>query len=163
MRGAAAHDLYKVPVLLGRVGITLDVADDLAVGLGGGIEAEGALDVLVLQVAVDGLGAADDLHAGIVGGKVLSQHSGVGVGIVAADDHNSGNAVLPADPGHDLELLFGFQLGSAGADDVKAAGVTVAVNIFVIKDNVVILKKSAGTALEAVENVVLIGGLQCIV
>ena len=53
MRGRTAHDLDKVPVLFGGVGITLDVADDLAVGLGGGVEAEGALNVLVLQVIVD--------------------------------------------------------------------------------------------------------------
>ena len=62
-----AHNLYKVPVLLGGVGITLNVANNLAVGLGSGVEAEGALDILVLQVAVNGLGAADDLHAGVVG------------------------------------------------------------------------------------------------
>ena len=81
MGSGTTHDLDKVPILLGGVGVTLDVADDLAVGLGGGVEAKGALDVLVLQVAVDGLGAADDLDAAVVGGKILGKDCGVGVGV----------------------------------------------------------------------------------
>ena len=129
-----AHDLDKVPILLGGVGVTLDVADDLAVGLGGGVEAEGALDVLVLQVAVDGLGAADDLNAAVVGSKVLGENRGVGVGVVAADDDDGGDAMLLADALGNGELLLGFQLGSAGADDVKSAGVAVLVDVFVVED-----------------------------
>ena len=97
-----------MPILLGGIGVALDIADDLAEGLGGGVEAEGAFDVLVLQVAVDGLGAADHLHAGVVGGKVLGQHSRVGVGIVAADDHDGVDAVLFAVFGNDGKLLLVF-------------------------------------------------------
>ena len=158
-----AHDLDEMPVLLGGVGIPLDVADDLAVGLGGGIEAEGALDVLVLQVAVNGLGAADDLHAGVVSGHVLGQHSGVGVGVVAADDDDGGDAVLLADLSGNGKLLFGFQLGSAGADDVKSAGVAELIHVLVIQDPVIVLQQTAGAALEAVQDIVGVGGLQCVV
>ena len=163
MGSGTAHDLDEVPVLLGGVGIPLDVADDLAVGLGGGVEAEGALNVLVLQVAVDGLGAADDLHAGVVSGKILGQHRGVGVGVVAADDDDGVDAVLLAHARRHGELLLGFQLGSAGADDVESAGVAELVDVCVVKDQVIVFQKTAGAALEAVEDIVGIGCLQGIV
>ena len=147
MGSGTAHDLDEVPILLGGVGITLDVADDLGIGLGGGIEAERALDVLVLQVAVDGLGAADDLNAGVVSGKVLGQNGSVGVGVVAADDDQSGDAVLLAVFGNDGELLLGLQLGAAGTDDVKTAGVAELVDILVVEDDIVVLQQTAGAAL----------------
>ena len=152
-----------MPVLLGGVGIALDVADDLGVGLGGGVEAEGALDVLVLQVAVDGLGAADDLDAGIVGGAVLGKNRGVGVGVVTADDDQGVHTVLAAILYNDGELLLGLQLGTAGTDDVEAAGVAVLVDVLVAEDDVVVLQQTAGAALEAVEHVLGVGGLQRVV
>jgi len=48
-----------VPIFLCGVCVSLDVTDDLAIGLCCGIEAEGALDILVLEVTVNGLGATD--------------------------------------------------------------------------------------------------------
>ena len=90
-----------MPVLLSGVCVTLDVTDDLAVGLGSSIETEGALDILILQVAVDGLRAADNLYAGVVCCKVLSQNCCIGIGIVAADDNNCGYAMLLANLGKD--------------------------------------------------------------
>ena len=64
---------------------------------------------------------------------------------------------------NNCELLLGLQLSSAGTDDVKAAGVAVLVDIFVVKDDIAVFKQTAGAALEAVENVVLVGCLQSIV
>ena len=151
------HDLDEVPVLLGGVGIAADVADDLAVGLGGGVKAEGALDVVVLQVAVDGLGAADDLNAGVVGGAVLSQNGGVGVGVVTADDDQRVDAVLFAVFGDNGELLLRLQLGAAGTDDVKTAGGAILIDIFVIEDDEIVVQQTTGTALETDQDVFGVG------
>ena len=71
----------------------------------------------------------------------------------AADDDDGGDAVLLADALGNGELLLGFQLGSAGADDVKSAGVAVLVDVFVVEDQVVIFQQAAGAALEAVEDI----------
>ena len=79
--GAAPHHLDEMPVLAGGVAVALDVADELAVGLAGGVEAEGSLDLAVLEVAVDGLGASDDLDAVLLGGIVLGEYACVGVGV----------------------------------------------------------------------------------
>ncbi len=155
----AAHDLYKVPVFLCGVGVALDVADQLAVGFGSGVESEGALDVFVLKVAVDGLGAADYLNAGVVSSKVLGQNGCIGVGVVAADDDNSGDAVAFAYFCNHCELLFGFKLGSAGADDIETSGISVLVDILIIKDDIVVVQKAAGAALKAVQYV---GGAGCL-
>ena len=100
----------------------------LAVGLCSGIETERALDILVLQVAVDGLRAADNLYAGVVCSEVLSQYSCVGVGIVATDDNDCGDAMLLADFSSDCELFLSLQFGSAGTDDIETAGVSVCID-----------------------------------
>ena len=109
----AAHQFDEVPVFLGRVAVTLDVADDFGVYLGGGVEAERSLDDVVLEVAVDGLGAADDLNAGVVGLVVLGKDCGVGVRVVAADDDESGDAELAEDDKTFLELVYFLELGAA--------------------------------------------------
>ncbi len=152
-----------MPVLLGRVAVSLDVSDQLAVGLRSCIESEGSLDILVLQVTVDGLRAADNLDAGIVCSHVLSKNCCVGIGIVAADDDDRSDAMLLADLSRNRELLLGLQLGSAGTDDVKAAGVPELVDVLVIHDDVIILKKTARAALEAVQNIVLVSCLQRVI
>ena len=146
----------KCQYFFAELAVTLDVADDLAVGLGSGIEAEGALDILVLQVAVDGLRAADNLYAGVVCCKVLSKNCGIGIGIVAADDNNCGDAVLLANFRCNGELLLGLQLGPAGTDDVESAGVAVLIDVFVVEDQVVVLDQTARAALESVEDVFLV-------
>ena len=64
---------------------------------GSGIETEGAFDIFILQVAVDGLRASDDLNTGIVCCKVFSQNCSVCIGIVTTDDYDCGNAMLLAD------------------------------------------------------------------
>ena len=91
---AAAHKLDEVPVLACTVAVTLYVADELRVGLACCVEAKAGLNLLVLQVAVDGLGATDDLHAILLGCIVLCQHAGVGVAVVTADNHESLDAEL---------------------------------------------------------------------
>ena len=85
----ATHQLNEVVILLGRVAVALDIADDLAVDLAGGVEAEGGLYPLVLQVAVDGFGNADNLHVHTLGLVILGQNSCVCVGVVATDDYES--------------------------------------------------------------------------
>ena len=90
--GGTAHELDEMPVFLCGVAVALDVADYLAVDLGGGVETEGGLNHLVLEVAVDGLGAADNLDACADAVVVFGQHCGVGVGVVAADDDEGGDA-----------------------------------------------------------------------
>ena len=71
--------------------------------------------------------------------------------------------MLPAGFGNNRELLFGFQLGTAGADDVESAGVAVLVDVRVVKNQIVIVKQTAGAALEAVQDIILIGCLQRVV
>ena len=71
MRSAASHHLDEMPVFLSGVCIALNVADDFAVCLCRGIETEGAFDILVFQIAVNRLRAADDLYAGVMCRKIL--------------------------------------------------------------------------------------------
>ena len=79
MRSRTAHHLDEVPVLARGAGVTRNVADELAVDFAGGIETERSLDVGVLEVAVDRLGAANNQQAGILGFAVLSEYAAIGI------------------------------------------------------------------------------------
>ena len=149
--GAAAHELDEVPVLAGAVAVALDVSDELAVGLASGVEAEAGLDLLVLQVAVNRLGAADDLYAILLGGIVLSEDAGVGVAVVATDDDECLDVQLAQDLDTLLELLHLLQLRAAGADDVEATGVAVFVDDVSSELHVLMIHEAAGAEDEAVE------------
>ena len=91
--------------------------------------------------------------------KVLSQNCCVCIGIVTADNYNRSDSVLLAYLGGNLELLLGFQLGSAGADDIETAGITVLIDVCIIKNNLIVFDQTTGTALETVKNVFLIRSL----
>ena len=128
MAGAATHEADEVPVFLCRVGIALDVSDQLAIDLAGGIEAEGGLDHLVFEVTVDGFRAADNLYAALLLQVVLCQHACVGVRVVTADDHNSLDSELLAHLNAVVELPGLFKFGTPRADDIESTGVTVLID-----------------------------------
>ena len=98
-----------------------------------------------------------------MGSHVFSQHSGVGVGVVTADDDDGGQAVLLRHFGHDFELFFRFQFGTAGTDDIETAGVPVGVDVLVGEFDVVVIDQSGGAALEAEQDVILVGGLDGVI
>ena len=148
---AAAHEFDEVPVFAGRVAVALDVTDELAVGLAGCVKTEAGLDLLVLQVAVDGLRAADHLHAILLGCIVLGKNAGVGVGVIATDDHESLDIQLAQDLDAFLKLLHLLQLRTAGTDDVETAGVTVFINDVGCQLHIVVVNETAGAEDEAVE------------
>jgi len=50
---------------------------------------------------------------------------------------------------NNCELLVCLQFCSAGTDDIKAAGISELVDVFIIKYKVVILDQTAWAALEA--------------
>ena len=47
--------------------------------------------------------------------------------------------MLLADLCCNCKLLFCLKLGSAGTDNIETAGISVLINVFVIKDQVIIL------------------------
>ena len=98
-----------------------------------------------------------------MGGHILRKHARIGVRIVAADNNDGSNAVLLANLCGNGKLLFGLQLGSSGTDDIKSAGISVLINISILKHNIIVLNQSAGASLEANQDILFIGCLQGIV
>ena len=88
MRSRATHQADEVPVFLCRVSVALDVTNQLAVHFASGVEAERGLNHVVLQVAVDGLRAANHLNTAFLLQVILCQHAGIGVRVVAANNHD---------------------------------------------------------------------------
>ena len=162
MAGAASHEADEVPVFFCRVGVALDVSDQLRVNLASGIEAEGGLDHLVLEVAVDGLRAADNLYAALLLQVVLCQHAGVGVRVVTADDYNSLDAQFLAHLNAVVELPSLFEFGTTRTDDIESAGVTVLVDDLFGQFLILALDQTGRTAQETVELVGWVKFLQSV-
>jgi len=85
-----------------------------------------ALVVAHLDVAIDGLGHADDLDA--VADHLLGQEGGIGVGIIAADNHQGVQAEVLARLPRKLDLLLGVDFGAAGLDHGETAEVAIGVH-----------------------------------
>ena len=81
---------------------------------------------------------SDYLNACVVSSHVLCKNCCVGVGIVTADDYDSGKAVLLGNFGNNLELLFSLKFGSAGTDDIETACISVSIDESIIKLYIVI-------------------------
>jgi len=143
-----------VPIFASGVCVALDITDKLGINLCGGVETEAGLDLLVLQIAVDSLGTADDLNAIIVGSIILCQHAGIGIGVVSTDDDQGLDVELLQNLAALLKLVGFFQLGTARSDHVKTTGIAVLVNIFGSKLNVFVIDQSARTHEESVNLVV---------
>ena len=99
-----------MPVLTCRVAVALDVADKLRVCLTSCVETERSLNLLVLQIAVDSLRAADNLNTVLLCCVVLSEHTSVSVRVVTTDDYESLDAELAKNLNTLLELLFLLEL-----------------------------------------------------
>jgi hypothetical protein len=151
VRGRAAHELDEVPVLAARGGVAADVADQLGVDLRGRVEAEGSLDDLVLEVAVDGLGHADHRDALALGREELGEEGRIGIGVVAADhDHGVELAALGRLEGL-LELLRRLDLRASRADEVEAARVPVPVHELGVDVHALVVDEAPRAAAEAEE------------
>ena len=140
-----------MPVLAGRVAVALNVTDEFRVCLAGGVETERSLDLLVLQVAVNGLGTADHLYPILLGCIVFGQHTGVGVGVVATDDDECLDVQLAQNLDALLELVFFFQLGASRTDDVETTRVAVLIHQLRSDFHVVVVNQTARAEDEAVE------------
>ena len=163
VRSGTAHQLDEVPIFLGGVCIAFDVSDQFAVNLGCGIETEGGFNVLVLEVTVDGFGAADDLDGHVVLLVVFSEKTGVCVGVITADDDegidSEGFAVFCTF----IELFFEFEFGSSGTDHIESACVAVSIHEFIGDFNVVVVDESAGTAFETEEFGIFVEALDTVI
>ena len=126
VRGRAAHELDEVPVFAGRNGVALDVSDEVGVNLAGRVEAKARLDVLAAQVAINRLRNADYTKRGVVGLGKLGELRGVGIRVVAADDHQRGEVVGFRRFEGLEKILVRFEFRAARADDVEPAGIAVA-------------------------------------
>ena len=114
-----------MPVLTCRVAVALDVTNEFSVCLAGCIETERSLDLVVFEVAVDGLRAADYLYAVLLGCVVLSEYTSICVRVVATDDNESLDAEFAENLNTLLELLFLLELSTSRADDVETTGIAI--------------------------------------
>ena len=146
-----SHELDEVPVFLGAVRVALDVADELGIGLARGVETEGGLDHVVLEVAVDRLRHADHLGFHPEFREMLGQEGGVRVRVVAADDDDGVEFHLLRGGDRGGDLRRGLDLGPSRADDVESAGIAVFVHEFILDFDVLLLDQAGRTAQKAEE------------
>ena len=148
-----------MPIFTGRIAVTLDIANQFAVCFGSRIKTERSFYLIILQVAIDGLGAADHLHAIVLGSIILGQHTSIGIGVIATDNDNGLDVELANHFESLFKLLLLLQFGTSGTDHVKTACVTVFVNDVGSKLFVVVVNKSARPHEETIKAIVRIQAL----
>lgn len=121
MRGRSAHQFNEVVVFLRRESVFADVADQFRIDFGGGIKAKGDGDMGILQIAIDGFGDTDDSCLNIVGEEILSEDSGVGVRVVAANHDKAIEVEVFSRGSGPLKLLRSFDFGAARAEEIKTS------------------------------------------
>ena len=114
VRGGATHQANKVVILFGGYDVRAQIANGLRIHFGGSVEAEADWDVLVLEVTVDGLGAANDFAFSLLAGEVLSEKTGIGVGVIAANHNESIEVEFLGIAQGIGKLLGGLDLVSSG-------------------------------------------------
>lgn len=77
VRCRSSHESDEVVISLAGEGIHAQVSDSLRVSLCGCVEAETNLDVLILEVTIDGLRAANDSALGLMLLKVFSKQASI--------------------------------------------------------------------------------------
>ena len=115
MRGRATHKTDEVVVLLGGNDIRAKISNSFRVDLGGSIKAKADWDVLILEVTVDGLWAANDSALSAVLGEVLGKEACIRVGIIATNDHETIKVKILRILERVSKLLRGLNLVASGA------------------------------------------------
>jgi len=129
VRGRAAHEANKVVVLLGGDDVGAEVANSLRVDLCGRVEAETNRNVLVLQITIDGLRAANNLALSFVLREVFGKEASIRVRIVTADDNKTVEVESLRVLERASELLRGLNLVTSGADHIKATSVAIEAHV----------------------------------
>ena len=128
VRGRTPHEFHEVPVFERGAGVLQDIASEFAIDLGRRIKTKGNRQQCAnLQVAVDGFWHTDHLYAGAIGldalEQVFGENGGVGVGIVATDDHDGIKIMFDAGFAYLGKLLVALDLGAVATKKIKAAGI----------------------------------------
>mmetsp|Transcript_45082 Transcript_45082/g.146751 ORF Transcript_45082/g.146751 Transcript_45082/m.146751 type:complete len:605 (+) Transcript_45082:49-1863(+) len=127
--GRAAHHADEVPVLASGGGVGGEVAHEGGVHARGGVEADGRLDRVAVQVAVDGGGDADDARRDAALLEVLRQQRRVRVGDGAAHEDEPAQPAPPAGRLRQLVVLRRANDIRRAAEQVHPAAVEVRRNL----------------------------------
>ena len=121
LAGGSAHQLDKMPVFDGRSRIFVEVPSQLGIDFGGGIKTEGSRQQSADgQVAVNGFGDPHDTAFDPLSQQVFGDESGVSVGIIPSDDHQTVQAVFQDSLLDTGKLIRGLHLGAVGTEKIKS-------------------------------------------
>ena len=130
--GHSSHHFADMPVFNIRTAVRAQVADGVGKSTGGRVKPEGhgaqhiPLDISYLDIAVNSFGDPQNLNS--VCHHFLGQKSGIGVGIISANDHQCVQVEAPAGCPGQGHLLTAVDFGSAGLNHGKAAQVSIPID-----------------------------------
>ena len=151
VRSRTSHQFDEMPIFTGRVCIALDITDNLCIRFASRIETERSFDLFVLQIAVDGLRTADNLHTAFLGCVIFSQDTSVRIRVVATDDDNGFNTQFLDDFKSLFELFLFFEFGTSGTDHVKTARIAILVYDVSRQFYIFVVHQSTGTQNKAIQ------------
>ena len=130
VRGFFTHEANEIPVLDSGGAVSQHVANELRVDLGGGVETNCGLEVVVVDVSIDGGWDADDTGRRIVGLEEFSQVESISHGSSGTDNNKTGKVVSACNLESLLLLLISSEFISTSADIVISTKVDVEFEVF---------------------------------
>ena len=161
--GRASHQLDKVPVLLGTVGITANISNQLGISLTSSVKSKACFNLLVLQVTVDSLGNTDNTGLLSQLQETLCQQGCICVGVITTDDYNGIQVKLFCSGNAGCILLGSFNLGASRTNHVESTSVAVFIHKGISNFYIFTIDKSRGTTCKTDNNRILISLLDSVI
>ena len=93
----------------------------------------------------------------------ICQNTGVGIGVISADDDQRGDpALFAVFPGGD-ELLFGLKFGTSGTDHIESAGIAVGVDDLIGQLHRLVFDQTVGSLEETEDAAVGVEALESVI
>ena len=151
MRSRTTHQLDKVPVFASRVTVALNITNQFAVSLTSRIETKTGLNLLVLQVTVNSLGATNYLNAILLGSIVLSQNTCICIRVITTDNNQCFDTEFTQNLNSALKLSFLLKLCTTRTYNVETTSVTIFVYKSISKLDVLMINQTARTHKETIQ------------
>ena len=161
--GGASHQLDKVPVLLGTVGITANISNQLGISLTSSVKSKACFNLLVLQVTVDSLGNTDNTGLLSQLQETLCQQGCICVGVITTDDYDGIQVELFCSGNASCILLWSFNLGASRTNHVESTSVAVFIHKGISNFYIFTIDKSRGTTCKTDNNRILISLLDSVI
>ena len=163
MRSRTTHQLDEMPVFTSGITIALYVSYQFTIGLTCSIKTKAGLNLLVLQVAVNSLGATNNLNSIVLSCVVLGQNTSIGIRVVSTNNDQSFDAKFTQNLNTTFKLTFFLQLCTSRTNDIKTTSIAIFVDESICKFYILMVNQTTRSHQETIQLAVRIERLHSVI